>query len=98
LPPPPSPPASAVQLLHELAFNVGVGNHIVVNVALQWITDMGEVLLGLPGSEDIQVEGVFKRVIRQVFNHHGGLLLVNQTTSLRNKAFRVGFKLSKYSR
>src|SRR5690606_16880311 len=41
---------TGIQLLHELAFNVGVGNHIVVNVALQWFTGMGEILLSLASS------------------------------------------------
>ena len=46
---------AGIQLLHELPFHFGVGDHIVVNMIPELLAGFGEILATLPGGEDVYI-------------------------------------------
>jgi hypothetical protein len=80
---------AGVEFGDELALDLGVGDHVVVDVLLELVAGLREVLGGLVLGEDRRVEAVFERVVGQVLDDDGGLLLVDEPGRLGDELFGV---------
>src|SRR5690606_23122830 len=67
--------AACIQLLHEISFDIGIGDGIVVDVVLELLRGSGKILASLVRGENVHVVPLIHFVIGKALNHHGRLLL-----------------------
>ena len=70
---------AGIQLFHKLPLNLGVGDHVVIDVVLQLLAGLGEVLLALACGENIDIVGLGNVVVAQPLDDDRGLLLIDKS-------------------
>ena len=86
---------AGVQVTHEVALVLGVGEYVVVNVvgSLHRLT---EIFLRLVLGEDVHGVRVARRVVGNVLHKHGRLLLIHQARGLLHEVFRARAVLAEH--
>lgn len=80
---------TGIELGDEFPLDLGICDDVVVDVLRQLVAGVGEVLLGLILRENRCVKPVFERIVGQVLDDRGCLLLVDEPGGLGDELLRI---------